>query len=292
MKKRLPYFQFEPNKWENGNIQMCSREVKGLFIDLCAIYWSRLGDLPEKLVIQKLCGGNATALKPLYDENVIDLIDGYISIDFLNEQLNYFKDISDQNKKNARIGWEKRRKNKSSARNATALKPQSENDATRVEKSRVEKSRVEKNREEKRRKENTLLTEIKISDLEDFEFEYFEISKAFQNLFIKNLEEKGAPSEKVKKAKFKQFTNPIRLMMEVDKVTKEQLTTAFKFLDSREGDFWKPIILSTEKLRKNFNQLILKSKTPNGNQPKRNRTHEEIVKSAMESEAARNFRFY
>ena len=80
-------------------------------------------------------------------------------------------------------------------------------------------------------------------------------------------------------------------MMEVDKVTKEQLTTAFKFLDSREGDFWKPIILSTEKLRKNFNQLILKSKIPNGNQTQRNRTHKEIVKSAIESEVGRNFSY-
>lgn len=157
---------------------------------------------------------------------------------------------------------------------------------------REEKSKEEKRREEKRRKEDTLLTEIEISDLEDFEFEYFEISKAFQNLFIKNLEEKEAPSEKVKKAKFKQFTNPIRLMMQKDKITKDQLTQVFKFLGSPEGDFWKPIILSTEKLRKNFNQLILKSKTPNGNQVRRNLTHEEIVKSAMESEAARNFRFY
>ena len=61
MAKELPYFKFEPSQWENGNVQMCSKEDKGLFIDLCAIYWSRLGDVPEKLVIQKLCGGNASA---------------------------------------------------------------------------------------------------------------------------------------------------------------------------------------------------------------------------------------
>ncbi len=33
MAKELPYFKFEPNAWENGNIQMLSREDKGLFID-------------------------------------------------------------------------------------------------------------------------------------------------------------------------------------------------------------------------------------------------------------------
>ena len=52
MAKELPYFKFEPNAWENGNIQMLSREDKGLFMDLCAIYWSRLGDVPIKLAIQ------------------------------------------------------------------------------------------------------------------------------------------------------------------------------------------------------------------------------------------------
>ena len=40
MAKELPYFKFEPNQWENGNIQMMSREDKGLFIDLCSMYWA------------------------------------------------------------------------------------------------------------------------------------------------------------------------------------------------------------------------------------------------------------
>jgi uncharacterized LabA/DUF88 family protein len=34
MAKELPYFKFEPNQWENGNIQICSHEEKGVFIDL------------------------------------------------------------------------------------------------------------------------------------------------------------------------------------------------------------------------------------------------------------------
>ena len=34
---------------------------KGVFIDLCSMYWSRLGDLPYKLPVGKICNGNATA---------------------------------------------------------------------------------------------------------------------------------------------------------------------------------------------------------------------------------------
>jgi hypothetical protein len=140
MAKELPYFKFEPNQWENGNIQMLSREDKGLFIDICSMYWSRLGDVPAKLAIQKLCAGNATALDSLCDEKIIEVIDDNIYIKFLSEQLNEFEDISKQNSKNALEGWEKRREQKKlSERNASALKSQSESDAIREDKIKEDK---------------------------------------------------------------------------------------------------------------------------------------------------------
>lgn len=140
MAKELPYFKFEPNAWENGNIQMLSREDKGLFIDICSMYWSRLSDLPEKLVIQKLCFGNASALIPLYEENIIELIDGNIYVKFLSIQLISFENTSNQNSENAKERWRKHREQKdSSDRNATATNSQSESDAIREEKSKVNK---------------------------------------------------------------------------------------------------------------------------------------------------------
>jgi hypothetical protein len=152
MAKELPYFKFEPNEWENGNIQIFDRETKGLFIDLCSMYWSRTGDLPFKLAIQKLCGGNATALNSLCDENIIEVIDGFIFIKFLSIQLNEFADLSKQNSENAKIGWEKRRNNANnsqnkpnkSKRNATALNSQSESNAIREDKSIEDKIKEEK----------------------------------------------------------------------------------------------------------------------------------------------------
>ena len=146
MAKELPYFKFEPNAWENGNIQMLSREDKGLFIDICSMYWSRLGELPEKLVIQKLCGGNANALNLLCEENIIELIEGNIYIKFLTIQLSEFENKSDQNSKNAKEGWEKRRKQKDqSKRNANALNPQSETDAIREDEIKEDKKKEENN---------------------------------------------------------------------------------------------------------------------------------------------------
>lgn len=135
MAKELPYFKFEPNQWENGNIQMLSREDKGLFIDLCSMYWSRLGDLPYKLAIQKLCGGNAVAFNSLFDEDIFEIIDGNIYIKFLSEQLLEFKNTSKQNSKNAKDRWEKHRKQKELCeRNTTVPNSKYENDAIREDK--------------------------------------------------------------------------------------------------------------------------------------------------------------
>jgi len=101
------------------------------------MYWQRLGDLPYKLAVQKICGGNATALDSLCENEILRVIDGMICIDFLNEQLDEFGSISSTNSKNAREGWEKRRKN------ATAKRPQSDPNAIRGEEIREEKKRKE-----------------------------------------------------------------------------------------------------------------------------------------------------
>jgi hypothetical protein len=139
MAKELPYFKFEPAAWDTGKIQMCSFEAQGIFIGVCSMYWQRLGNLPYKLALQKVCGGNATALQSLCDEGAIKVIDEMICIDFLNEQLDEFGHLSKTNSENARNGWEKRRKN------ATALPPQSDRNAIREEKRRGDKRIEEEN---------------------------------------------------------------------------------------------------------------------------------------------------
>lgn len=145
MAKELPYFKFEPNQWENGNIQMFSLEDKGLFIDLCSMYWSRLGDVPLKLAIQKLCAGNETAFDSLIKEGIFTVENDFVCIDFLNEQLSDFEDTSKQNSKNAKERWEKYRKLKAeSERNATASIPQCEKDAIREEEIKEDKKRRDK----------------------------------------------------------------------------------------------------------------------------------------------------
>lgn len=41
MSKELPYFRFTSAEWLNDDISLESYELKGLFIDICAYYWSQ-----------------------------------------------------------------------------------------------------------------------------------------------------------------------------------------------------------------------------------------------------------
>lgn len=133
MAKELPYFKFEPGQWENGNIQMCSRESKGLFIDLCSMYWARVGDLPYALALQKLCNGNKVAFQELESIGIFQVIDDKIVIEFLDEQLGEFFDISEKRRESANKRWN----------DASALQKQSKSNAIREEKKREKKKREE-----------------------------------------------------------------------------------------------------------------------------------------------------
>ena len=129
--KTLPYFKFIPAYWENGNIQMCSRESKGLFIDLCGMYWSRLGELPYALALQKLCNGNANALQELCNYQIITINDDQISIDFLDEQLNEFKKTSKKRSQAANKRWG------SNDADANALQMQSKSNAIKIREDKI-----------------------------------------------------------------------------------------------------------------------------------------------------------
>lgn len=231
MAKELPYFKFEPNQWENGNIQICTREDKGLFIDLCSMYWSRLGNLPFKLAIQKLCAGNANAFDSLIEEKLFTIINNDVCIDFLNEQLCEFEDTSEQNRKNALLGWEKRRKAKECDRNATASNPQSEINAIR---------------EEEIKKNNSLsLEQMFTGDNE----KYLKFTQRFYEV-LKDLK-KCKPNEKITKAK----VDHIRLLVSQDGYEWDKIVNVAKhYLDNMDKEF-SPQAYGTQAFRKKYIQI-------------------------------------
>ena len=101
---------------------------------------------------------------------------------------------------------------------------------------------------------------IDTSEIPETHLGFYHWALKFQELFLKNLKNKGAPTKKIERASFQDCLGPIRLMLEKDGVSEEQLQLAYELLNSDE--FWKGIILDTKKLREKIGQLIAQAKKP------------------------------
>jgi len=113
-----------------------------LFIDICSMYWSRLGNLPYKLVLQKLCAGNANALRSLCDSNIIVEIEGNLSIKFLDIQLEDRGAVSKTNSKTAKDAWLKRKQKQGIDTNALRTQSERITNAMPIEENRIEENRI------------------------------------------------------------------------------------------------------------------------------------------------------
>jgi len=85
MAKDLPYFKFFCSEWSDGDITLETYETQGLFINICAYYWSNECVL-ELSKLKKRFRNDAELVDLLIENNLIKVNDGYVVINFLNEQ--------------------------------------------------------------------------------------------------------------------------------------------------------------------------------------------------------------
>lgn len=123
-----------------------------------------------------------------------------------------------------------------------------------------------------------ILSEINSDDFPELNKEYLEITKAFHSLFRNNLIEAGASTTIIDRAKGT-WVDSIRLMIEADGYTVEDLRDVYKFL--QKDAFWKQNILSTSKLREQMHKIKLKIK--NGNSKTREATSWEELAEVVSS---------
>ena len=134
MAKDLPYFKFISSEWNDGDITLCSLEAQGLFINLCALYWSKEGVLSYGKTKRRFNGCNTTVWDELIDDKIIEIDDDMIVIRFLDQQFEERQIISEKNRQNVLKRWKSERSN-----------------YERI--TSVSKSNTIKRREEKKRKE-------------------------------------------------------------------------------------------------------------------------------------------
>ena len=262
MSKELPFFKFDPTEWIMGKISYQPLEIQGAFIQCCSYFWKKSGVLKIDEIDWRIGKKN---LEVLIENDFLSNKDGYLSIEFLEEQLIAFESIRTKRAENgSKGGVAKATKNLANAKDDLVVAKQN------VAELRVKSKDIDINNLINK----SLLSEIKISDDKKFlifkdsqieiskeQVDYVRTAEAFQKLFIKNLKEKNSPTFQVENAKYKNFVDPIRLMFEKDKTTSKQLRDAYDYLNSPEGEFWKSNILSTAKLREKLPVLLAKKNT-------------------------------
>ena len=100
MAKNFPYFKFIATEWLTGDIVFEDYELQGIFINVCAIYWHRNGDVTISEVEKRLKTVRLNSLSPRF----ISVINGKISIAFLDEQLIAANHKSKVNSGNGKLG--------------------------------------------------------------------------------------------------------------------------------------------------------------------------------------------
>lgn len=105
MAKDLPYFKFIVNEWITGDITLEDLNIQGLFINLCAWYWSKECTLSLENAKKKFSNCKAITFEKLENSAAIKVNEqGFIIINFLDEQFQEFREISEKRSSIGKLG--------------------------------------------------------------------------------------------------------------------------------------------------------------------------------------------
>jgi len=167
MAKELPYYKHEPSEWLEGEIQACSDAAIVCFTNLRDGYWLKLGCISYAFALHKYCRKDASIIKELIDNGIIDVDGENIVIKFLDSQLKDFNCVSEKRKKAADKRWS----------DANALQLESKSNAIREEKSIEDKIKVD---DTVLLKKEPKVKKIKKKKLIDFSIPFDERRKSFK----------------------------------------------------------------------------------------------------------------
>ena len=104
MAKELPFFKFFPGEWVTGDITMVSMAAQGVFTNLCCYYWMRNCSISLANAKQRF-SNNLAAFEELLNCDIVKVTDDdQIVINFLDEQMNEFVNVSEKRAKAGSAG--------------------------------------------------------------------------------------------------------------------------------------------------------------------------------------------
>lgn len=144
--KELPYLKFNASEWITGNITLEDFYTQGVFINICALYWFKSGQMETTEIKRRLKCKQAT-IDLLFANGHIKADGDNIKISFLDEQFEERGHISKINSKNGSKGGAPKGNNNAkneeiNKRPLNGIQPKTSN----IE----EEKNKNKNREEKR----------------------------------------------------------------------------------------------------------------------------------------------
>lgn len=185
---KLTWFKFTPSNWMMGKVLKCPEITQARFLKLVCLYWNKECSLSyddAEIEVDK------EHLDIMISKKIIKLVDDYIVIDFLNEQLEGIAETSEKRRKAVNERWAKVKQNDTSVLQVNTSVLQNDTDKSKI---REDKSKI---REDNIKKENSIVErKLKFaSTLEPFLNIY---GKEFLNDFYKYWTEPNKSNSKFK----------------------------------------------------------------------------------------------
>ena len=144
MAKEIPYFKFYINEWINGDITLEEMEIQGVFVNICAYYWSK--DCEINLSnLKKKFRGYESQIDILIQSGIIKVDVEEIVIMFLNEQLQSKAVQKITNRENGSLGGRPKKTTEIKPNGLfleTESKAKENPNLTNIEKRKDEKKRI------------------------------------------------------------------------------------------------------------------------------------------------------
>lgn len=134
-----------PTDWVMGKIQRCPEITQARFIRLICLYWNKecvLTYEDAEIEIDK------EHLDILIGKKIINLVDEFISIEFLNEQLESISETSKKRRDAVLLRWEKVKQNNTNELQSDTSVLQNDTDKSRVDKSKIREEVLNKKKED------------------------------------------------------------------------------------------------------------------------------------------------
>ncbi len=142
---KLQWFKFTPTDWIMGKIQKCPEVTQARFMRLICLYWNKdciLSIEDAEIEIDK------EHLDILFSKKTIKFIDGFISIDFLNEQFEEILKLSQKRRDSVLQRWNKVKQNDTIVSKSNTIVLQNDTEKEReLELDKEEEKRKEKEEE-------------------------------------------------------------------------------------------------------------------------------------------------